>query len=283
MRRWIWVIMTVAMVSLAASACGGDNKSLDLPGGGKITEGKLPDDWPDDFPVYGSAKLLGGVSEVVEGSAASTATWETSDSPDDVKQFYDDAFKDGPWLSESSGVIASGTFWLATKGDGAPAYVTVVGGDGNKTLIVVVIGDTASDTVDPGAGETPADAGSGSGSGGGELPDEVALPDDFPSDQVPLPDGIRITNASSVNAGGTQSFLIQLYSKDSVDDLAAFFKDELEGKGFTQSIQTSQDGGIYAAYAQNDDGTGAIVIVTVTESDVEGYRQVSLQITDSGQ
>lgn len=286
MRKWMFVITATAMVSLAGFACGGDDKSLDLPGGGSITEGKLPDDWPDDFPVYDGAKLLGGISEIVDGSAAISATWETGDSADDVKEFYDEAFADGPWKSESSGVVGGGSFWLAIKGDGAPAYVTVADGGDNKRLIVAVIGDTAGDIVDPGAGsndDATADAADpDSDPRGGTLPDEVALPDDFPAD-IPLPDDIRITNASSVNVSGAQSFLIQLYSKDSSDDLAAFFKDELTAKGFTQSIQTSQDGGIYAAYSENEDGSGAIVIVTVTDGDVEGYRQVTLQITETAE
>ena len=286
MRKLLWLIMTVTVVSLAGFACGGDNKSLDLPGGGQITEGKLPDDWPDDFPVYDGAKLLGGISEVIDGSTANSATWETGDSLDDVKQFFDDEFKKGPWKSESSGAVGGGSFWLAMKSDGAPAYVTVADGGDGKRLIVVIIGDTAGDIVDPGAGSSDEamadDADPGSDSGGGDLPEEVALPDGFPSDRIPLPDDIRITSASSVNVSGAQSFLVQLYSKDSSDDLAAFFKDELAAKGFTQSIQTSQDGGIYAAYSENEDGTGAIVIVTVTDGDVEGYRQVTLQVTEAG-
>lgn len=283
MRKLLWLIMTVTVVSLAGFACGGNDKSLDLPGGGSITEGKLPDDWPDDFPVYDGAKLLGGISEIVDGGAAISATWETGDSADDVKQFYDEAFADGPWQSESSGVAGGGTFWLAMKDDGAPAYVTVADGGDDKRLIVVVIGDTAGDITDPGDGSTDEptadDADSGSDTGGGTLPDEVALPDDFPAD-IPLPDDIRITNASSVNVSGAQSYLVIFYSRDSADDLAAFFKDKLTGMGFTQSIQTSQDGGTFAIYAENDDGTGAIVSITVTASDVEGYAQVSLQITE---
>ena len=287
MRKWIAVITTITMVSLAGFACGGDgNKSLDLPGGGSITEGKLPDNWPDDFPVYDGAKLLGGISEIVDGSSAISATWETGDSADDVKQFYDEAFADGPWKSESSGVAGGGSFWLAMKGDGAPAYVTVADGGDDKRLIVVIIGDTAGDIADPGDGftdePTADDADSGSDTSGGMLPDEVALPGDFPAD-IPLPDDIRITTATSVNVSGAQSYLVLFYSRDSVDDLAAFFKDKLTGMGFTQSIQTSQDGGIYAAYAENDDGSGAIIISTVVEGDVEGYRQVTLQITETAE
>lgn len=279
MRRWVW--LTVAIVSLTAFACGGDDKkTIDIGNGNKVTVGdKLPDSFPDDFPIYDGADLQSAVEGEQEGIAGTVATWETDDDFEKVKKFYDDALKDGPWKSVGDGTIADSAFWSVENSAGdKQAYIQIA--DADPTTIIVVVGDAAGDII-PDSGSDDSD--SGSDSGGGELPDEVDLPDGFPGDRVPLPDDIRITNASSVNVSGAQSFLVQFYSQDSTDDLAAFFKDGLEGKGFTQSIQTSQDGGVYAAYSENEDGTGAIVIVTVTDSDVDGYRQVTLQITEAGE
>jgi len=277
-RRWVW--LTVAIVSLAAFACGGGDKKTIDTGNGELTIGdELPDSFPDDFPIYDGADLQSAVEGEQEGISGTVATWETDDDFEKVKKFYDDALKDGPWKSVGDGTIADSAFWSVENSAGdKQAYIQIA--DADPTTIVVIVGDAAGDII-PDSGSDDSD--SGSDSGGGELPEEVDLPDDFPSDRVPLPDDIRITNASSVNVSGAQSFLVQFYSKDSTDDLAAFFKDELDGNGFTQSIQTSQDGGVYAAYSENDDGTGAIVIVTVTDSDVDGYRQVTLQITEAGE
>jgi hypothetical protein len=275
--------MTVAMVSLAGFACGGgDKKTIDI-GNGEVTVGdELPDSFPDDFPIYDGADLQGVVQGEQGGISGTVATWETNDDFEKVKKFYDAALKDGPWKSLADGTVAGSTFWSVENSAGEEqGYVQIA--DTNPTRIVVVVGNRGGDiggdvsTPDSGSG----DPSSGSDSSGGDLPKEVALPDDFPSDQVPLPDDIRITNASSVNAGGTQSRLLQFYSKDSADDLASFFKDELEGKGFTQSIQQSQDGGIYAIYSENDDGSGLLVSITILDGDVAGYRQVTLQITSS--
>ncbi len=278
MRKWLW--LTVAIVSLATFACGGgDKKTIDIGNGDNVTIGTdLPDSFPDDFPIYDGADLQGAVQGEQEGISGTVATWETGDDFADVKKFYADALKDGPWKSVGDGTIADSAFWSVENSAGdKQGYIQIA--DADPTTIIVVVGDAAGDLVpDDGADDTD----TGSDSGGGELPKAVDLPDDFPSDRVPLPDDIRITNASSVNASGTQSFLVQFYSKDSTDDLAAFFKDGLEGKGFTQSFQTAQDGGVYAAYSENDDGTGAIIAVTVTDGDVEGYRSVFLQVTEAG-
>jgi hypothetical protein len=72
---------------------------------------------------------------------------------------------------------------------------------------------------------------------------------------------------------------VTFYSKESVDDLAAFYKEALEGKGYTQSIQTSSADGVYAAYSENEDGSGTIVVLTFSSSDVDGYQQGYLQVS----
>jgi hypothetical protein len=169
------------------------------------------------------------------------------------------------------------------KGDKG-GFVTVV--DGDKREISAVISDQIVDDITPdassdnGSGDeaTPDDGGSSSGSA--DLPDEVDLPDDFPSD-VPLPDDTRVTNASSYSSNGAQSFVIELYTKGSVSDVADDFKGKFDAKGWTQSIQTESGDGTYAAYAQHADGTGLVVTAAISKSDVEGYSTVAMTVNSN--
>lgn len=278
MRRWLCVMVTVALVPLAAFACGDDKKTISTNDGDLTVGEKLPDGWPDDFPVYPDADLRGGIRQTIEGAEVLVATWETGDGIDDVKAFYEDELKDGAWRSTTTTALADSLLLgVENTGDDRAGQLIISEQDG-KTAIVVTLGEgvgTGADTPDD-AAATP-DA---SGAGDGDLPEEVDLPDGYPDDRVPLPDDIRITTASSVTVSGAETFIVQFYSQDSTDDLAAFFKDELESNGFTQTVQQSQDGVIYAIYSENEDGSGAIVSVTIIDGDFEGYRQVSLQITN---
>jgi len=113
------------------------------------------------------------------------------------------------------------------------------------------------------------------------LPDAVDLPNGFPSDQVPMPDDGRVSYANTITSNGVTSFMVNAYSKKSIEDLGNFYKDELEGNGFTQSVQTSDGQGVYAAYSENPDGTGTVVVLTITEADIQGYRQVYVQVTEA--
>ena len=276
-----------ATMLLAAVACGGGSeKTIDLGDGNKVTIGDdLPDSFPDDFPIYDGADLQNAVEGEQEGIRGVVATWTTGDDFDDVKSFYARELSDGPWKSTGDGTSSGSAFWtIENDSGGQVGYVTLV--DGDVVAITAIVGDDSSAAADEGA-DDGSDSGDDSGSdssadpGTTDLPDEVALSDDFPRDKVSLPDDARVTGSSSVNAGGAQTHFIAFYSKDSIDDLAAFFKDDLEGKGYGQSFQSSDGTGVYASYAENDDGTGVIVIVTISEGDVEGYRQVGLQVTDS--
>ncbi len=302
MRIKQWLLLLTAVVALTAWACGGgDDKTIDIPGGGQVNvSDDIPDEFPDDFPIYDGADFQTSFSGEQDGVEGLIATWQTDDSFDDVKAFFDGEFEGGSWTSTGDGTTGSeSAFWSVQNADNDKGgFVTIVTSDG-KTAISVVISDDLSD-LPTGDGSSGDDSSSGDDDSSGddsssdgddsssddssdppsaELPDEADLPDDFPSDVVPLPDDIRVTNASSFSTGGVESFIIEFYSKDSVDDLATHFKDGFEGKGWSQSFQTESDGQVYATYAENADATGAVVTVTISESEVDGYNNVGLTVT----
>jgi hypothetical protein len=294
LRHWLAAAAILTTLAIAGVACGGgDEKTIDLGDGDEITiGGDLPDDFPDDFPIYDDADLQGAVQGEEEGIEGIVATWTTGDDLDDVTAFYEDAFDDGPWKTTAEGTASGTSYWAVENSEtGKVGYVSVSGG-GDEVAIIATVGDnpdaasSGGDDSDDSASdddgsddEASSDGSDGGGGGDTSLPEEIDLPSDFPSDDVPLPDDAHVNTANTVTSNGITIFTVGFYSKESVDDLASFYKNELEGQGFTQSIQTSDQNGIYAAYAENSDGSGRTVIVTAYDGDVDGYRQVVLQVS----
>ena len=287
----------LALALVTAAACGGGGtKTVDVGNGNKVTVGKeLPADFPGDFPVYAGADLQGSVQGEQGGITGLAVTWTSGDGVDDVTAFYKDAFSNGPWSSDATGSAAGATYWIVKQKDGNKAgYVSVAGGD--KTTIIATVGDDASASGDTG-GDATASSGSSSSdstsssdssssssnssSAAAELPPAVALPDGYPSDLVPIPDGARVGNAQSLSANGATTYIVDFHTKDTAKEIGDYYKQQLEGKGFTQSIQTSDANGVYAAYAENPDGTGTIVAISANDGTIEGYREAVVQITQS--
>lgn len=311
MSTWMKLVAAVVVVGVlpfASLACGGgsDNERTISTGDGDsvTTSTDLPDDFPDSFPIYDGADLQGAVQGEQDGITGIVATWTTGDDVDDVKNFYEDAFGGGEWTAVTSGSAGGSTYWIVEQSDGdKAAYVAVSGGD--ETTIIATVGDdpnsaTADDdgssddeeasnddgdgdeaSSDNGSSDEEASSDDGSSDADVNLPDEVELPDGFPSDLVSLPDGARVTTAQSYSANGQETFIVGFFTKDEAKDVGEYYKNELEGAGFTQSVQTSDATGVYAAYSENSDGTGTIIVISVNDNgSYEGYREGVVQVTE---
>lgn len=296
--RWYWLAAPALAVAAVAAGCGGgDNeRTFRGPDGGEVSvSDDLPDEWPDDFPVYPDADLQGSYFGESGGVDGLVASWTTGDSLDEVGDWYEGELADGEWTSTSDGNLGSSRFFSATNGDESQiAYVSIAAGDGD-TAIVVAIGDDPSggdgtddgDTEDP----TPDDVSDGDGSGDGngndsgsaDLPDEVGLDGDFPTDLVALPDEVRVTSSSSISSGGTTTHFVEFYSEMSADDLESHFSNEMSGDGWEEAFRTSADGETVLTYSRGaDEGdilSGDSATVLITEADVDGYRVVSITVT----
>jgi hypothetical protein len=294
MLKWI-ALMAASTAMIAAVACGGgDDKTIDLGGGNKVTVGDdLPDDFPDSFPIYDGADLQGTTRGEQDGISGIVATWTTGDSFDEIVAFYNDAFESGEWSVTLTGSAGGSTYWSVANADGSKVgYVAISKGD--DTLISATVGDNpdsarrsgdgsgenVSRDVNPSSdGDSSSDDVSGD-PGRANLPDEVNLPDDFPTDLVSIPDGARITSGQSVTSNGQTSFIVGFVTEDSVDDVGDAFDREMIEKGYTQTLKTSDGAGVYAAYTENDDGTGAVIVLSVNEStSYDGYQEGVIQVT----
>jgi len=219
---------------------------------------------------------------------------ETDDSVDDVVAAYESQLEDNGWSIDSRTSSGGATVLFASNGDQA-ATVTI-GEEGGTTTIGIIYGTFvelgggdggsdggSSDGGDGGDGsDTGSDDGGDDGNGGdADLPDEVDLDEAFP-DNIAFPDDARITSSSSVSSGGVETIIVTALSEQSVDDLEAHFKDELQGAGYTEVIATSADGDVFLSYAPDGDSSGAGVVVTIVDStSYDGYTEIAISVTQS--
>jgi len=288
------VLLMVGLLSLlaVASACGGGEKKVTLPGGeGEVkvtTGGELPKEFPDDFPIFKGAKLTGTVTGEQEGQTGYFATWETDASMQEVTDFYKEALDKDPW--KTAGVFTSGEGALIsfTRADNEDFGGGVTVSGNGKTQVVVFLGQgaglaptdevkeeeqpTPEKEATPKEEQPPAQA---------ELPDEVTLPNDYPADIAPIPDGARVVAASSYTTEGKTSFTVSYLTKDDPESLADFYSEKVPGNGWSETSRLSSNGEIYVSY--ENQAEGGDLVLTISNSDTyKGYTE-ALIILSVGQ
>ena len=289
LNRYVGMILGLLLAStVIATACGGGDKTI-RTGDGNVTLSKdVPDNFPDDFPIYPDADFKGGYEGESGGVEGVVGTWETGDSLDDVSAFYDEKLADGEWISAANGSSGDGAYWNGENSDGSKIAIVTATPAGDNVSLVIIIGDNTSpssdedtSTTDDGSDDdTPTS--SDSGNDDAELPQAVELNDGYPSDSVPLPSNARVTSSTSFNQGGAETHFIEFYSQDSAAEVADYFKDELTGNGWVESFTSNTNGELFATYARSDDAdtvTNNGVVVTIRDSDVAGYVQVAISVS----
>ena len=291
MRKFLLLMLAVVAIPAFAIACGGsDSKKTIDTGDGKVTvDKKLPDDFPDDFPIYKGADYQGGVSGNQGGVQGFYGTWKTGDDFEKVRDYYADVFKDGKWKATSNGSTGSDTsFWVVENTADKKAAYVLVSKDGGDTIITGGVGDSDTNASDGGDDDTPTSgdsgddtptASDGGDSGGGTLPDEAKLNDDFPKDKVYIPDGARVTTSSKLSSGGSSTHIVELYVKGSdVSKLGDEYKSKMTGDGWTDAFTTEEADNVYQTYSRGD-ASDEVAGVTVSKASVDGYLTVTITAT----
>lgn len=298
MRKFILLVVPVMLVAAIAVGCGGGGKKTIKVGDTKIeVGGSLPSSFPKDFPIYKGAAFKGSFSSTQQGISGTAANWESGDSVDKVKSYYDQQFKDGPWKSTASGTSGDTAFWTADSSDGKQTAYVSVSKQNSKTAVVVIVGDKSSLS---GGGEEASPTSSSSSSkktaatpssesGGGEtpsaaatLPAEGKLSSDFPTDRVPFPSGSRVTNTTSLSSGGVKTFYVELYVKDAPNKVNDYFKGELPKHDWTNAFTSESNGEFFQTFSGADTSSNEGVTLNISQSDTPGYSKVELTVTLKG-
>ena len=290
MKRLLLIVGLLSLLAVASACGGGGEKEITLPGDGGnvqvITGGNLPDEFPSDFPIFKDADLTGSIRGEQEGQSGFFVTWETDASPDDVTNFYKEALDKDPWKTAGVFTTSDGAMITFTRADNENfgGGVTVASSDG-KTQFVVFMGEGAgvapSDQVEEEEQPTPeteATPEEEAPSAQAELPDEVALPDDYPSDVAPIPDGARVVDASSFTTDGQTTVAVNYLTEEDPESIGDFYGAEVPGDGWSETSRLSSDGEVFLTYENPDEGSQ--LLLTIYPSDTyEGYTEVTIVLT----
>jgi len=113
------------------------------------TEGKIPADFPKDFPIYPGAKVEGNISGAE--NKAGKGFWlilSTTDDAAKVAAFYEANLSKSGWEIGSTMNIGSSATWEVTKGDTTGSVI--VGSDDNAkgTSIVITLAPKETQTTE---------------------------------------------------------------------------------------------------------------------------------------
>ena len=110
-----------------------------------VGSGKMPDNFPKDFPVYPGVKVTSSLSGGQQGEGGGFwLTLSTGDSVDKVTAFYKTALASNGWTVEAN-YTANGTSTQAVKKGAMSGNVSVTREeDASETQIVIVLGEESN-------------------------------------------------------------------------------------------------------------------------------------------
>lgn len=110
-----------------------------------VGSGKMPDNFPKDFPVYPGVKVVSSLSGGQQGEGNGFwLTLSTGDSLDKVTAFYKTALASSSWKVEAN-YTANGTSTQAVKKGDMAGSVSIMREDGaDETQIVIVLGEESN-------------------------------------------------------------------------------------------------------------------------------------------
>jgi hypothetical protein len=110
-----------------------------------IGTGKLPDNFPVDFPQYPGAKVEGSLTGSQTGSSNGFwVTFSTPDAMDKVVAFYKTGFKNNGWNITGTMDVGSVTTYTVEKGSLEGTVAISADTDKKETGIVVTLGNNSS-------------------------------------------------------------------------------------------------------------------------------------------
>lgn len=101
------------------------------------SENKVPDDFPEAFPLYDGAKVTGSMKTEAEGKKNFTVTFETSDDKTQVANFFKESLPKNGYKIETTMEIGDTVNLALKQGDTEVGGVTIAKDDKNKTTIIV--------------------------------------------------------------------------------------------------------------------------------------------------
>lgn len=102
-----------------------------------IGQGKVPADFPKDFPLYANATLAGNASGMQEGKKGYWLIFTSKDSADAVVSFYEDKLKSSGWSTDETMSLGALTTLKVAK-NGLVGTVTITTDEAKKDTSIMV-------------------------------------------------------------------------------------------------------------------------------------------------
>lgn len=112
------------------------------------------------------------------------------------------------------------------------------------------------------------------------LPREAQLPDEYPSDIAPIPEGAYLTRTEiRTHTEEKENFIIVEYlMKDSSESVVDFYEEEITGDGWSRVARASSRGGFRLEY-ETASADSSVTVWVDPSDDYEGYTEVTVHIS----
>ena len=138
---------------------------------------------------------------------------------------------------------------------------------------------STTSSVDSAVTSAPSSSTSANSSGGNGSGNAAGLPSNFPTDRIPVPGDVTVTNSSSVDGGDTLTYFVSFTTGKSVGDISDYYAGALKDRGWYKIIEQEINGSHLASYSSKKDGSGDILNVTATPNpESSGKTDVGLQV-----
>jgi len=208
---------------------GGDDAAGILEGffAGSLSShaGELPTGFPEEFPIYGGAKIVASFAVEAEQGTNYIAVFTTSASTEAVYKFYSERLDEEPWQVEVESASEQGTGFGFSRPDDADIQGSVTiyhSGLADITSIYVSFRDFSLARA-----PQPEDKAF-------QLSQSLPLPQGFPED-LPIYQAKSsvVLDTYVERSPGSRVFIISFLTKDSQNDVIDFYTEEFSKRGWT--------------------------------------------------
>jgi hypothetical protein len=101
---------------------------------------------------------------------------------------------------------------------------------------------------------------------------------------VPFPSGARVTSSSSFGGGGSKTYSVEIYVKDTPENVGSYFSDELPKHGWASGFSSQSNGEYVETFANQgaDSSSTEGVTISAADSDVSGYTKADIIVSTTG-
>ncbi len=103
-----------------------DGVNIETEEGSFTSQAELPDDFPEEVPLFEPAEIISSTSQKREGSSSFSVAFNTEADVQEVKEFYEQELESGGWETTSTSTFNNNTHYQAEHGEDMSAQVSVM-------------------------------------------------------------------------------------------------------------------------------------------------------------